>query len=266
MPVTVRAGHRTFWRELGSGERPALGIHCALAHSGAWTGVMAQLGERITMTAFDLPGHGKSDDWDGQGDYPRLCAEIAASFIDRPVDLIGHSFGAVTALRLALAAPEAFRTLTLIEPVLFAAARGTEVWTDHHAAIGPFYQAMQDGRREDAARIFTGIWGTGIDLDRANMESRSAVVERIDMIPAADPALEHDSGRVLRPGGLESLDMPVLLIRGERSPAIIEAIAEALAARMPDVGVASVPGASHMLPITHPRQVAGLISVNLDRG
>ena len=32
-----------------------------------------------------------------------------------------------------------------------------------------------------------------------------------------------------------------------------------------DVGRAQVPGAGHMLPITHPDQVAGLIAVNLDR-
>jgi pimeloyl-ACP methyl ester carboxylesterase len=60
--------------------------------------------------------------------------------------------------------------------------------------------------------------------------------------------------------------MPVLLIRGDRSPAIIGAIAEAIAARLPDVGVATVPGAAHMLPITHPAETAGLIGVNLDRG
>ncbi|MCV2866441.1 alpha/beta fold hydrolase [Albidovulum sediminicola] len=265
MPEGIRAGHRTFWRVMGAGERPALGIHCALAHSGAWAGVMVPLAERITLTAFDLPGHGKSDDWSGQGDYPRLCAEIAASFIDRPVDLIGHSFGAVTALRLAIAAPEAFRTLTLIEPVLFAAAQGTPAWAEYQADIAPFRAAMAEGRPEEAARAFTSLWGTGVDWTRLNAESRSALVDRIGMIPASDPALADDSGRVLRPDGLESLDMPVLMIQGERSPAIISAIAEALAARMQDVGIATVPGASHMLPITHPKEVAGLIAVNLDR-
>ncbi len=52
---------------------------------------------------------------------------------------------------------------------------------------------------------------------------------------------------------------------GEDSPPVIPAIADALAARLPDVGRARVPGAGHMLPITHPRQVAELIGLNLDR-
>jgi pimeloyl-ACP methyl ester carboxylesterase len=58
----------------------------------------------------------------------------------------------------------------------------------------------------------------------------------------------------------------VLIVRGDRSPAIIEGIAEAIAVRLPDVGVATVPGAGHMVPITHPAETAGLIGVNLDRG
>ncbi len=266
MPEGMRAGHPTSWRVMGQGERPALAIHCGLAHSGEWSGAMAHLGDRITLTAFDLPGHGRSGVWDGQGDYPRLCARIAASFVDRPLDLIGHSFGAVTALRLALAAPDAIRTLTLIEPVLFAATRGSPVWVAHRRASAPFEQAMAEGRREDAARLFTGHWGTGAEWDSMPAEGRRALVERIHLIPASDPALTDDSGRVLRPDGLESLDMPVLIIRGDRSPPIVEAIAEALAARLPDVGIATVPGAAHMLPVTHPKEVAGLIAVNLDRG
>ncbi|MCT8330426.1 alpha/beta fold hydrolase [Albidovulum sediminis] len=266
MPEGLRAGHQTHWRVMGHGERPALAIHCGLAHSGAWSGVISHLDARLSATAFDLPGHGRSGDWDGQGDYPRLCAQVAASFIDRPLDLIGHSLGAVTALRLALAAPEAVRTLTLIEPVLFAAVRGTPVWDAYQAEIAPFEQAMAEGRLDAAAAIFTTLWGTGAAWDDLPAESRRALVDRIHLIPAADPALSADSGRVLRPDGLESLDMPVLLIRGDRSPAIVAAIAEAIAARLPDVGVATVPGAAHLLPVTHPREVAGLIAVNLDRG
>jgi len=265
MPQGVRAGHPTFWRVLGAGERPALAIHCALAHSGAWEGVMGHLSDRITLTAFDLPGHGRSGDWDGQADFARLAVQIAASFVDRPMDLIGHSFGAVTALRLAVAAPEAVRTLTLIEPVLFAAVAGTAVAQEHRARMAGYDRALAEGRREDAAREFTAQWGTGADWRAMPDESRRALVERIHLIAAGDPALYDDTGRILREDGLEALDMPVLIIRCDGSPPIVAAIAEALAARMPDVGVATIPGADHMAPLTHAAQVADLIALNLER-
>ena len=52
---------------------------------------------------------------------------------------------------------------------------------------------------------------------------------------------------------------------GVDSPKETELRLGLLAARLPDVGRARVPGAGHMLPITHPHQVAELIGLNLDR-
>lgn len=65
------------------------------------------------------------------------------------------------------------------------------------------------------------------------------------------PPLSQDSANILRDGGLEAIDAPVMLISGENSPPVIHAIADALAGRLPDVGRATVPGAGHMLPLTH---------------
>ncbi len=266
MPLEDRAGHPTFWQVFGAGDRPALAIHCSLASSNAWAGVADRLGHRLTLAAFDLPGHGRSGQWQGEGDYLHETVRIAATFLDRPVDLVGHSFGAVAALRLALAAPEAVRTLTLVEPVLFAAARGAAGWRENEALMDRCRAAFARGDREAAAEAFTGVWGAGLPWADLAARERAALTERIHLIGAGSAALHDDSGGILAPGGLESLDLPVLIVRGDRSPAIIEAIAEAIAARLPDVGVATVPGAGHMAPITHPAETAGLIGVNLDRG
>ncbi len=266
MPLEERAGHATFWRSFGHGERPALAIHCGLASSAAWEGVAGHLADRLTLKAFDLPGHGRSGDWPGEGDGLMQAVQIAASFVEEPVDLIGHSFGAVVALRLAIAAPDAFRTLTLVEPVLFAAAKDDPEWEEHRAEMADFDRFMAEGNREAATAAFTRVWGVGADWEKMNEERRRDVADRIHLIVASHPALFEDSGGILKPDALESLDMPVLLIRGEASPSIIERIAENIAARLPDVGIATVPRAGHMVPITHPAEVAGLIGVNLDRG
>jgi pimeloyl-ACP methyl ester carboxylesterase len=266
MPLEERAGHPTFWQVFGRGHRPGLAIHCSLASSNAWAGVADRLGHRLTMTAFDLPGHGRSGQWQGEGDFLRETVRIAATFVDRPMDLLGHSFGAVAALRLALAAPEAVRTLTLIEPVLFAAARGSAAWADNAALMDRCRAAFERGDRAGAAEEFTRVWGTGVPWADIAERERAAITERIHLIEAGAPALAADSGGILAPDALETLDLPALIIRGDRSPAIISEIAEAIAARLPDVGVATVPGAGHMVPITHPAETAGLIGVNLDRG
>lgn len=243
----------------GAQDRPALALHCSLGSSSYWGPIAAHLGGIVDLHAFDAPGHGRSAPWDGV-DFHGQLTRIAAARIDRPLDLVGHSLGATIALRLAVAAPEAVRTLTLIEPVLFAAAPDMPQ---------PIFAAMEallaEDRAEDATRLFIDQWGE-TPFDSLPRQIRTRMTAQIGMVAAANDVLVHDRANMLRTGGLESIAAPVMLIRGETSPPVIAAIADALAARLGDVARAVVPGAGHMLPITHPAQTAGLIRVNLQRG
>jgi pimeloyl-ACP methyl ester carboxylesterase len=258
-------GAGVYSQTFGQGARKALALHCSLARSSAWSGMASRLADRVTMTAIDLPGHGQSPDWDGVEDYTALCARVGSAFITEPVDLIGHSGGAVAAMQIALARPEMVRTLTLVEPVLFAAAADTPEGREHEAAMVPVWESEQAGDRNGAAAHFTGLWGTGKAWRDLDPRQRQYISDRIHLIRAGMPGLLHDSGNILGPGRLESLSMPVMLISGAASPPVIHTIAERIAARLPDVGVAEVPGAGHMLPITHPDPVAGVVAANLDR-
>lgn len=265
--IETRAGHAVNIRRFaGDADRPALAIHCMLGSAASWAAVAEHLAGAVDLSAFDLPGHGRSAPWaeaEGAPDLHTLVTRIAASFITRPIDLIGHSFGATVALRIAVAAPEAIRSLTLIEPVLFAAVPdpepGQEGLADRMAAA----MAAQDHR--SFAREFINIWGGGAKFDDLPQPVQDQFTAQAHLVANTNPALKEDSARILRPDGLEAVDAPVLLISGEESPVVIHHIAEALAARLPDVGRATIPGAGHMSPLTHPEQVAGLIALNLDR-
>lgn len=247
----------------GDPDRPALALHCMLGSGSSWGPIAEALGGQVDLRAFDLPGHGRSGDWQpgaDDRDYHTAVTRIAASFIERPLDLIGHSFGATVALRIAVAAPEAVRSLTLIEPVLFAAAPDAA----QDALDARMQAALADGHAEEAAQGFLSVWG---DQDWAALPApiQMQMTRQIRLVADTGPALRDDSARILRDGGLEQVDAPVLLIAGAESPRVIHAISDALAARLPDVGRATVPGAGHMLPLTHPKQLAGLIAVNLER-
>nr|WP_241865386.1 alpha/beta fold hydrolase [Paracoccus salsus] len=238
-------------------------MHCMLASGSYWGPIAQRLGGRIDLRGFDMPGHGRSDAWTPgpeDPDYHTAVTRIAASFISRPLDLIGHSMGATVALRIAVAAPEAVRSLTLIEPVLFAAAGDSEQARRDQR----MNDLLAEGRTEEATRAFLAQWGAQ-GLDELPAVMRQEMQDRIALVSATGPTLSDDRARILRPGGLEAIAAPVLLISGTDSPSVIHAIADQLASRLPDVGRANVPDAGHMLPLTHPDKVAGLISVNLDR-
>ncbi|NJM82478.1 MAG: alpha/beta fold hydrolase, partial [Tabrizicola sp.] len=138
MPEDLIAGHLTPWRVWDRGApRPVLALHCSLAHSGAWSGLVERL-RGVTVTALDEPGHGKAADWDGQEEIHGLTTRIAVELAEMlgdggPIDLMGHSFGATVALRIALDRPDLVRSLVLVEPVIFAAAGRSAAWPPFRA-------------------------------------------------------------------------------------------------------------------------------------
>ena len=89
---------------------------------GSLTGLIGALADRITATLYDLPSHGRSSDWDGTGDLHDVATDMGRALLTEPMDLIGHSFGATVAMRLAMEHPEMVRSVTMIEPVYFAPA------------------------------------------------------------------------------------------------------------------------------------------------
>lgn len=253
-----------WWREYGTGAQVALALHCSLAHSGAFAGLAAGL-PGLRLIAPDLAGHGRSADWDGRGDYhaevTRDVLALLAQMGNGPVPVIGHSFGATVALRVALERPEAISALVLIEPVLFCAARsaGGPAFAAHQAAHAGFGAAVQAGDLRGAAAEFQAIWGAGQDFAALPSVQQDYIAARIPLVAAADAALNEDAAGMLVFGRLESLGVPVLLLQGDQSPPVIDAIHAELARRLPQAQRAQVAGVGHMLPVTHAAECARLI-------
>ena len=248
----------------GASDRPALALHCMMGSSNAWAPMADHLGGAVDLRAFDNPGHGRSPDWQPEDgvDLHTFVTRYAASLIDRPLDLIGHSFGATVALRIAVGAPEAIRSLTLIEPVLFAAAPAPARQAENDR-LAPFAAA---GDMDGMVVQFLSDWGApGAGAMPEDPARADRLRKQMGLVMDTNAFLMEDRANILREGGLEGIEAPVMLISGAESPPIIHDIAEALAARLPDVGRASVPGAGHMLPLTHAQAVADLTRMNLDR-
>lgn len=252
------------------GARPVLALHCSLAHAGAWSGVVDHM-SGVTVTALDQPGHGRAADWDGVTDLHGLTTRQSVEMAEAlaggaPIDVLGHSFGATVALRMALERPDLVRSLVLIEPPLFAAARasGSPAFAPfevQHLAVG---QALADGHRQDAAEMFHGLWGNGAVFASLPARQQHYMMDRIHFIAAQNPFLLHDTAGLLRYMGLESLGVPVLLVEGAASPVIITAVQDELERRLPQVTRLVVPGAGHMVPITHPAEVASAVMAHLN--
>ncbi len=209
----------------------------------------------------ELPGHGAAPDWDGVTDYGDAATLATDAVLGGGADvLVGHSFGAVVALRLAMQRPGAVGRLVLIESVFFAAAAGTDAGARNVADFGPCVAALAAGDRGGAARAFLEMWGDGKGFDALPPAQQRYMTDRIHLIAAGAPLLHQDRAGLLAAGRLEGLALPVLLIAGSASHPVIDAIHGRLAARLPQARGVTVAGAGHMAPVTHPHEVATAIA------
>jgi len=260
------AGHPTHVVRAGHGVRRALFIHCTLGDVGTWAGVQAALEDKLAMTVFDRPGHGKSAAWDGLGGalgLHRLTTQIAGRLIDKRADVIGHSYGATVALRLAMDRPELVRSLTLIEPPLFPLAEGRPGHAAYMAAMAGFGDALAAGERARAAQIFNDAVNPDALWPDLAERVRDRLAAHIHLVGDEAAVPMEDAAGLGAPGRLEALRVPVLLVEGSTTPPVFREVQATLAARLPKARRTVVIGAGHMAPLTHPENVAAEIAAFL---
>ncbi|SLN50666.1 Dihydrolipoyllysine-residue acetyltransferase component of acetoin cleaving system [Pseudooctadecabacter jejudonensis] len=250
-PMPVIAGHEIWVKQTGQGDPSRVFVHCSLGR-GLSLMPLAEAMPKGTNTLFDLPGHGTSAGWTGN-DYHSDCLAILEALTTGPTHVIGHSFGATVALRLAIERPERVTRLTLIEPVLFAAA-APEARAAHEHTFAPFTTAWKNGDRESASRLFTSMWGTGPAWHDLPTRNKHRIMDQIHMIPATAPAIEEDVHKLV--ARLGQIRCPTDLIEGENSQPVMGAILDRLAADIPNAARSQIAGADHMVAITHPAEVA----------
>jgi lipase len=254
-------GLRT-WGQAGAPE--LLLLHCTLAHGGAWKGVARRLSDRFHLVAPDMVGHGDGPPGDPARDYHDQATEHARGFLpDAGAHLVGHSFAATVALRLAIEAPGRVHSLTLIEPVLFAAAPDGPAKRANADTLARMVPMVEAGDTRGAARIFLSVWGAGEEFDALPEAKAARIAGQMWIIGAQRASLHHDAAQLLP--RLAQVDCPVLLIEGSTSPPVIGQILARLEAGLPRSERMAIEGAGHMAPVTHSAETAGAIADFLDR-
>lgn len=166
-------------------------------------------------------------------------AELLMARASEPVLVCGSSFGAVCVLELAQRRPELLRGVILCEPPLSIGTR--------HVAVESFRVAFERVRREQggerAAEFFLrSVLGTVYDDLPATTRQRCLGLR--DQIALDVEAL---SAYIVDMAALARIEVPVLLLGGERSLPTFRPVLETLAATLPRAELRILPGASHMM-------------------
>ncbi len=159
-------------------------------------------------------------------------------------------------MRLALAAPDALRSLSLADPGGDYAA---EVYA--HAGLPAPEEPLERNqfRRQALELIRGGEAERGLELfvdtvSGAGVWKRSSATFRRMTLDNAMTLVGQvaDQPPALALSELRSIDLPSLILNGERSPLPFPATAEALAAALPRAELQRIQGASHGLNATRP--------------
>ena len=260
MAVEMINGRRVGVGRKGAG-LPMLMLHCALAHRGALTPLMAALPAH-SFTAFDLPGHGESE-LDNAVDIQAQAVETAVSLLEDsgPADVFGHSFGATVALKLALKRPDLVRRLSLYEPVYFSvlAKANPEAYATEAKASAEFTSASLAQDWPTAARAFLERWSAEA-FDDLSPPQRQYILKTIPLIMASGPSIIAPQSGSLILREMAHFKTPIQLITGGKSPVVISQITDVLGLYGQTTTRNSVPQAGHMGPITHANTIAKVMA------
>lgn len=251
------------YREAGSGAT-VLCLHSSAGSSRQWQPLVHHLSDRFRVVAADLYGYGESPSWNANRghtlDDEAALIEPLMRRAAEPVHLVGHSYGAAVALRLALRHPDHVRSLTLYEPVAFSLLRG--LGAEHparrevRALRDAFATRLNRGEEEAAARSFVDYWTDAGSFDRLSPEQRARISNVMHKVAQDFDALYQDCVPL---AAYRELRMPVLYLHGAASPASTRHIAALLGLGLPRAEVRILDGVGHMGPVTHAERVHPLI-------
>lgn len=236
------------------------------ATGSTWRGVIAGLGGRFRTVTTSLPGYGSTRDRRTIADASiDRQAEIVEAVIRRaggPVHLVGHSFGALACLDIALCGLVPLMSLTLIEPVAFGLLRQQGELTLHERFIAmreDYFRAFENGDKEAARRVVDYLDGEG-SFEGLGSRIRQYIIEAtathvLDMRSQFDPHLSAFANVLL----------PSLVILGERSAHSLRRSAEILNGALANASLRTVSTGGHFLTTTHAREVAQLVEDHVSK-
>ena len=243
-------------RALGDGPGVVC-LHANASTSAQWRGLMELLSPRFRMLAPDLYGAGRSPDWPSDraislADEADLVQPVLAN-AGPQCALVGHSYGAAVALKLALQLPPGrIRALALYEPTLFSLV---DQATPRPNAVDGIRDtvlragaALDRDEPEHAARCFIDYWNGAGAWDAMTAEHRAGILPAVANVRRWGHALFSEPAP---PSALRRLDMPVLLIAGSETTVAARAVLDILRPQLPKSTLVTVPGAGHMGPLTH---------------
>ncbi len=254
-------GVQTRYLCAGSG-RPIVLLHALGEDSSQWLAVLRALAPRYRLYALDLPGLA------GRVRPPRYTSEWFASFLAAFIEdvargevaVVGNSLGGLVALKLAFSHRERVAALGLVAsiglgvevspllqlPTLPGVGEMGVLWTNNplgraHLLVARSALVFGDPTRVPAAWL----------AQQANLVRRPGFVDGVLAALRAEVDLYGQRDVVV--DELPGLDVPTLVVWGDRDRVVPIAHAQRAVISLPQASLAVLPGCGHLPPVEQPQ-------------
>jgi pimeloyl-ACP methyl ester carboxylesterase len=223
-------------------------LHAAGSNAGMWRRQLAGLGERHSVVALDLPGHGRSSGVEGPPTVED-AATVVERFLDavtrRPCVLVGRSMGGAVALVVASRARERVQGLVLACSAACFALADTMIATARDVARGRLPQQF-------GTETFSPA--TAMDLMREAWMEQVKTDPRVRLTDLL--ACRSFDGRPL----LAQVAVPALVVAGADDGITPPAKSEELARGIPGARLEVIAQAGHQAPLEQSDRFNALVA------
>ena len=251
--VRSKDGTLIAYERSGSGPVLVL-VHGTSADHTRWASVLPMLEQKFTVYALDRRGRGQSEDsaaYSLEREYEDIAAVVNS--IREPVNLLGHSYGALICLEAALLVNN-LNKLVLYEPAF--------------RLNGPLYppdvtsqiQSLLDsGNREEALIVF---FREAVGVSEDQLEALRNEPAWAGRLKVAHTILREfsDENYILEPDHFENFTIPTMLLQGSESPEFLKKATEMLHSALPNSRIVVMPGQQHIAMRTAPEMFVRLVT------
>jgi pimeloyl-ACP methyl ester carboxylesterase len=224
-------------------------IHGVGLRAEAWGAQFDALSQTCRVIAVDMPGHGASTALAPRPELAGFTDTIAAA-LNGPAVIVGHSFGAMIALDLAIRHPKLVNGVAALNAIYRRDATA-------QAAVIARAKSLDGKTVSDPTETLNRWFGTASSPEREACDN---------WLRATDPEGYRNAYRVFATengpadSDLAAMHCPALFLTGTQEPNSTPAMSQQMAALVPSGQAEIIKDAAHMLPLTHAPQVNAILT------
>ncbi len=228
----------------------------------AWQSIQKHLPQRYRFLSTSLCGYGETTEtrtlYDNSINHEiEILGQITAS-IQKPVHLVGHSFGGLVSFAAILMGKLKVKSLTTFEanPITLLEEKNILRFRKTRKISENFERQYFLGEK-DAVKTIIDFWG-----GQGSFSSMPRVVQEYCRSTGFANVLDWRTALSFKTSSddFRNLNIPCLIVRGELANEEMIEITDVLSKSIPDSQISVVTGANHFLISSHPAECAHLLA------